>query len=175
LSIGNLHFKGSLVFNLRRTKLIFNNINYMKILILSIFVLETLLWNSLPAKAYKNEHLRRLLDSNSCRKCNLTGANLRGADLRNADLRGADLRGADLRGADLRGANLSTSLIKMARVRSLSIESVREDNIESNRSLNESFTESHGNTFMTGADLTGADLTGADLSGTDLTGIMGLP
>ncbi|QZZ23124.1 pentapeptide repeat-containing protein [Leptothermofonsia sichuanensis E412] len=63
------------------------------------------------ATAANPDHVRRLLNTNACPNCDLSGAdlrraNLRGADLRNADLRYADLRGADLRGANLKGANL---------------------------------------------------------------------
>jgi uncharacterized protein YjbI with pentapeptide repeats len=172
----------------------------MKVLIFSVITLEALFWNSLPAKAYNSEHLRRLLDSNSCPNCNLTaaplkGANLKGADLRGADLRGADLRGADLRGANLRGANLSTRAMgKVAGaspifgrygVQSKDENGTRVTDNDVHRSINESTeaetTLSLGSasndkkSLLMGADLTGADLTGIDLTGTDLSGIIGLP
>ncbi|MEM1256769.1 MAG: pentapeptide repeat-containing protein [Cyanobacteria bacterium P01_H01_bin.21] len=68
------------------------------------------------------DNVRRLLNTNECRGCDLRGANLEGANLsgailtgatlsganlKGANLSGADLKGANLRGADLTGANCS--------------------------------------------------------------------
>ena len=55
---------------------------------------------------FKQEDLDKLLSTNQCPKCSLSGADLRGADLRGANLRGADLSRANLTGADLWGINL---------------------------------------------------------------------
>ncbi|MDH3348030.1 MAG: pentapeptide repeat-containing protein [Desulfobulbaceae bacterium] len=82
------------------------------------------------------KNFNRLIESKSCRSCDLSGVdlnrvdlsgadlegahlvgaklfltNLSGADLRNADLQGAGLGGADLAGADLRGANLTGAML----------------------------------------------------------------
>lgn len=51
-------------------------------------------------KTYKESHLKRLLKTKKCPKCDLSGA-----DLSNADLVGADLRGAELSAAKLDGVN----------------------------------------------------------------------
>lgn len=82
----------------------------MKLNILVTALIATFALGSSVAAA-NPDHVRRLLNTNACPNCDLSGAdlrgaNLRGADLRNADLRYADLRGADLTGANLRGANL---------------------------------------------------------------------
>lgn len=63
------------------------------------------------AQAENPEHVRRLLTTNACYGCDLSGAilsdaHLIGADLRNANLSGAQLVGSNLEGADLTGANL---------------------------------------------------------------------
>ena len=64
------------------------------------------------AEAANSGHLRDLLKTKKCQKCDLSGAglvmaNLSGADLRGANLSGANLSRANLSGADLRDADLS--------------------------------------------------------------------
>lgn len=81
---------------------------------------RTLVWVTLsllccwprPVAAFVQEDLDRLLKTNECPKCDLSGASFAGKDLAKAKLPGADLRGADLTNAslsmaDLAGANLS--------------------------------------------------------------------
>ena len=46
---------------------------------------------SVGVGAFNESHVRRLVETNKCPGCDLTGA-----DLTNANLVGADLRGADL-------------------------------------------------------------------------------
>jgi uncharacterized protein YjbI with pentapeptide repeats len=92
----------------------------MKGLFAAVAVLATLVGSS--ASAFDPAHLKRLMETNECKGCelsnaNLLGAKLRGAilveailasaDLRNAILREANITGANLGGADLTGANLS--------------------------------------------------------------------
>ena len=92
----------------------------MKRLFAAVAVLATLVGSS--ASAFDPEHLKRLMETNECKGCelsnaNLLGAKLRGAilveailasaDLRNAILREANITGANLGGADLTGANLT--------------------------------------------------------------------
>jgi len=55
-----------------------------------------------------------LLETKSCRGCNLKGVNLNRADLEGADLEGADLSGAKLHLANLAGANLKNSNLQGA-------------------------------------------------------------
>lgn len=64
------------------------------------------------ATAFVQEDLDRLLKTNECQKCDLSGASLAGRDMSKAKLEGANLSGADmtrasLSMADLAGANLS--------------------------------------------------------------------
>lgn len=101
------------------------------------------------AHAEDANHLRQLLSTKECAKCNLVNAglvlgNLAGANLSQANLVGANLSQANLTGANLRGANLSGTSLYGA--------------------------------DLTGADLTGANLTGTDLreaylAGANLTGV----
>ena len=87
----------------------------MKRLFAAVAVLATLVGSS--ASAFDPAHLKRLMETNECKGCelsnaNLLGAKLRGAilasaDLRNAILREANITGANLGGADLTGANLT--------------------------------------------------------------------
>ena len=89
-------------------------------LLATITVAVTLVATS--ASAFDPAHLKRLMETNECKGCelsnaNLLGAKLRGAilveailaraDLRNAILREANITGANLGGADLTGANLT--------------------------------------------------------------------
>ena len=58
------------------------------------------------ASAFDPEDLQKLLDTNECVECDLSGADLSGADLIRADLRGANLWMADLGAANLTEAVL---------------------------------------------------------------------
>ncbi|MBD1893542.1 DUF928 domain-containing protein [Coleofasciculus sp. FACHB-129] len=81
----------------------------MKQRILAAAGLLSVLWFATPVRAENPEHLKRLLETNKCLNCDLSGANLIGARLVAADLRGANLSGANLSGADLSGANLTNA------------------------------------------------------------------
>ena len=66
---------------------------------------------SQSVSAYKESDLRKLLNTNSCSRCDLRAAKLSGANLSRANLSGSSLSGVNLNGAnlflaDLRGANL---------------------------------------------------------------------
>ena len=59
---------------------------------------------TVPEKVMLN--IERLLDTNICDGCDLSGVNLSGENLESADLEGANLLNAILSGIDLEGANL---------------------------------------------------------------------
>ena len=68
------------------------------------------------ASAFVQTDLDRLLKTNECAKCDLSGAVLAGMDLSKAKLEGANLSGADLtktslRMADMAGVNLSGAML----------------------------------------------------------------
>ena len=58
------------------------------------------------ANAFDPADLQKLMDTNECVKCDLSGANLMDANLSGANLAYADLNGANLAGADLESARL---------------------------------------------------------------------
>ena len=95
------------------------------------------------AKAENLDHIRQLLSTKQCQRCDLQGAslvmaNLQSASLTNANLQQANLSRVNLIGADLRNAKLAGSSLSGAN--------------------------------LGGADLTGADLRNTDLRGTVFTG-----
>jgi uncharacterized protein YjbI with pentapeptide repeats len=66
------------------------------------------------AGAWVEEDLDKLLDTNACSGCDLSGALLYGEDLSGADLVGANLFGAQLPGANLSEANLTGANLHQA-------------------------------------------------------------
>ncbi len=83
-----------------------------RLTLMALAIVPTLL-AALPALGGEiDENISRLILTNACTGCNLTGADLSeahliGADLREANLQGSNLTGANLEGADLTQADLS--------------------------------------------------------------------
>ncbi len=75
----------------------------MKILIFVSTILWVVFCDFSSVKAVNLEHERRLKETGSCQKCDLSGANFSGRDLSGANLSGANLHDADLNGANLVG------------------------------------------------------------------------
>ncbi|WP_084639765.1 S-layer homology domain-containing protein [Geitlerinema sp. PCC 9228] len=63
------------------------------------------------------DHVKQLLETNECERCDLRQADLQGANLRKARLGGATLVGANLQGANLRGAILNEANLQGANLR----------------------------------------------------------
>jgi uncharacterized protein YjbI with pentapeptide repeats len=91
----------------------------MKLKLLVFGILSTTIFSPSLVQAYNPEHLRRLLATNSCAGCDLSGAKLKGANLSGANLSGANLKDADLSGANLSGANLSGATMPDGSIRSV--------------------------------------------------------
>lgn len=89
------------------------------------------------------QNLTKLVETKSCRDCNLQGVNLNRADLSGGDLQGADLTGAKLYLCNMSGANLRDAILR-----------------------NTGF----GGADLADADLRGADLTGTSLGGAYIEG-----
>lgn len=87
--------------------------------------------------------IEKLLDTNSCYECDLSGVDLSGEDLSGADLEGADLSGAILNNTDLAGTNLKGATLRGAKLQKADLR--RAD--------------------LYKADLSEADLTDADFRG----------
>lgn len=108
-------------------------------------------------------HLKQLIATKECHKCDLSGAGLVRADLRGANLSGANLVGANLSranlsGADLTGANLSGVGLFGSNLSAAKLAGAN----------------------LSGADLRNtylmnADLTGVDLKAVNLQGAVGIP
>ncbi|WP_255527303.1 MULTISPECIES: pentapeptide repeat-containing protein [Trichocoleus] len=119
----------------------------MKAWIFVTVVLSTPVWSgTLLTRAENSDHLRQLLSTKQCQKCDLSGAGLVLADLSNADLREADLSGVNLSRANLTNANLSGAKLLGASL----------------------FGANLGGANLRGADLGSADLRTAYLWNADL-------
>lgn len=92
------------------------------------------------------ENKKRLIETNSCPRCDLTGVDLERVNLPGANLEGANLTRANLYLATLTKANLQNSVLKSAVLKGSDL----------------------ADADLRGADLRGADFTGAYLIGTKL-------
>ena len=111
-----------------------------------------------PARDSRNTvaqaaNVKRLLATNQCPGCNLSGANLAKANLRFANLLNANLSGANLGGASLIGANLNDANLMGADLMGAKLNGAR-----------------MMRTNLNGASLVEANLLGANLIGTNLNG-----
>lgn len=78
-----------------------------KLTILVITILAIVTWFPIPGRADSPNDFKRLLTTNECKGCKLSGSKLNEANLQNAELQGAELQGADLSSANLMNANLT--------------------------------------------------------------------
>jgi hypothetical protein len=145
----------------------------MKLLTILTATLALVTVPAWSAKADPASDLQKLLTTNRCEGCDLSGANLIGIDLSNAQLQGAKLNAANLSGADLSGANLTkvsavgTSLMG-ANLQKATL--VKASLIYANLAkaqLNDAILQG---TDLQGANLVGADLNGAKITDSDFVG-----
>ena len=116
-----------------------------------------------PAEAANPEHIRQLLSTKQCPKCdlsnaglvmgNLANANLSGADLSRANLSRANLTGADFSGANLTGASLFGANLSGANLSGANLNAVD----------------------MRDTVLAQANLVGASLTNANFLGAIGMP
>ncbi|MBT5434952.1 MAG: pentapeptide repeat-containing protein [Rhodospirillaceae bacterium] len=78
------------------------------------FVCSSLFGSDRGAAAYDEADLQRLMKTNVCVDCDLSGADLSGMNLGGANLTGADLSDANLRGADLSQAVVDRAVLTSA-------------------------------------------------------------
>ena len=115
----------------------------------------------------RQNNIRRLVLTNECAGCDLSGitlfeAHLIGADLRNAELTGADLTGANLEGADLEGANLSGANLTGA--------FLTDTSLANTQLVDVNFTGAHlYNTNVDGATMEDITLVGAEVFNTPIS------
>lgn len=122
-------------------------------LVIAISAPIVLLVLQAAANGFAQKALDRVLNGQSCVRCDLRGANLSGRKLHSINLRGAylirtNLAGADLVGADLRGAWLLQANLKRANLQEAKLEGAK----------------------LIRADLTSANLHKADLRHAKLAG-----
>lgn len=98
------------------------------------------------AQGKVEENKNRLIETNSCPRCDLTGVDLERVNLPGANLEGANLTRANLHLATLTKANLQNSVLRSAVLKGSDL----------------------ADADLRGADLRGADFTGAYLIGTKL-------
>ncbi len=101
---------------------------------------------------YDATHLKQLIKTNLCSRCDLSLAPFAGLSLQAAELAYADLSGADLRGADLSRANLQYANLAHTKLTGA--------NLSAAQLLGASLID----TDLTQTRLLGADLRQADLS-----------
>lgn len=115
------------------------------------------------------DHLQRLLKTNQCVNCDLTGANLEDTNLFGASLVGANLTGANLKGSNLGSANLTETNLTGAKLNNANLYLATLDTTNfSQADLSNAYLREAG-LFET--NFQGATLRGANLSRTNLSGI----
>jgi Pentapeptide repeats (8 copies) len=139
----------------------------MKLLTILTATLALVTVPAWSAKADPAKDLQKLLTTNRCEGCDLSGVNLIGVDLSNAQLQGAKLNAANLSGADLSGANLT----KVSAVGT----SLMGANLQKTTLVKASLIYANlakaqlNDAILQGTDLQGANLVGADLNGAKIT------
>jgi uncharacterized protein YjbI with pentapeptide repeats len=146
----------------------------MSRLLLSAFIV-TIAWMSAAAAIAANpKHVERLLKTNQCPLCDLSGADLGEANLYGANLVGANLQGANLNGANLGSANLTDANLAGAKLdRAYLYDAVIEATNFSRADLTNAYLKDAKltNVQFEGAKLQGANLSRANLVGTVLRGL----
>lgn len=133
--------------------------------------MATLAWLGISTSAYaaNPDHLKKLLATNQCPGCDLSGANLKdanlfGANLVNANLQGADLSGANLGSANLSDANLSNANLSQTYFYGATLEQAN----LSGANLQGAYLRE---AILSGSNLADANLKGANLSYTNLASL----
>lgn len=116
-----------------------------------------------PAEAANPDHIRQLLSTRQCPRCDLSNAGLVMANLANANLSGADLTRANLSRANLIGADLSNANLTGVSLFGANLSGAN----LSGANLNAADMR---DTFLAQANLVGASLTNANF-----LGAIGLP
>lgn len=119
-------------------------------------------------------HIQRLLKTNQCSMCDLSGANLAEANLFGANLVNANLRGANLAGANLGSANLTDAdLTGATLVRAYLHLAVLENTNLTQANLNGAYLKDAAiaNITVSGANLAAVNLSRTNLVGTNLSGV----
>ncbi len=139
----------------------------MKLLTILAATLTLIIVPIWSAQADPAKDLQKLLTTNSCEGCDLSGVSLVGIDLSGAQLQGAKLNAANFSGADLSDANLTkvsavgTSFVGANLQKTVLVKASLIYANLAKVQLNEA--------ILQGTDLQGANLVGADLNGAKIT------
>ncbi len=145
----------------------------MKLLTILAATLTLIMVPTWSAQADPAKDLQKLLSTNRCEKCDLSGVSLIGIDLSGAQLQGAKLNAANLSGADLSSANLTDASAVGTSFMGANLQKavlVKTSLIYANLAkaqLNDALLQS---TDLQGANLVGADLNGAKITNSDFVG-----
>ncbi|MFN9628607.1 MAG: pentapeptide repeat-containing protein [Cyanobacteriota bacterium] len=136
--------------------------------LVSLLLILTMLFSGWVdvAQAADSGALQRLEQSNSCNRCDLSGA-----DLAHKDLYSATINGANLTGADLSGSLMSDSRLAQATLEGANLQGVYLTGADLSNATLSHANLSNGkltNAILRGTSLNEADLQGADLSSADL-------
>ncbi|MEH2452924.1 pentapeptide repeat-containing protein [Nostoc sp.] len=107
-------------------------------------------------------HVKQLLTTKKCPKCDLGGADLTNADLAGADLREAELTNAKLDGANLQGADLTKAELRWR-------DDVGDKGKMGISEIGDDYCNVTYEASFKGANLRGAKLIQTDLSSLDLS------
>ncbi len=122
-----------------------------------------------PSLAANPDHVQRLLKTNQCPNCDLSGADLKESNLFGANLVNANLKGANLTSANLGSANLSDANLSEANLTQAYFDrSTLENAIFTKANLTQAYLK---NATTKGIKLDGAILRGAKLSQINLVGV----
>ena len=149
----------------------------MKTIILSTVIAGVVVCYATPAFSVNPEHVKRLLDTNQCPQCDLSGANLGdanlyGANLVNANLTSANLAGANLGEADFTDANLTGANLNQAYLRGAVLDNTNLSNADLTKAYlrDALLVEANiDNATLQGVNLSRTNLSGIDLEGVDLS------
>jgi uncharacterized protein YjbI with pentapeptide repeats len=115
------------------------------------------------------DHLQRLLKTNQCVNCDLSGANLEDTNLFGASLVGANLTGANLKGANLGSANLTETNLTGAKLNNANLYLATLDTTNlSQADLSNAYLRE---AVLSETKFQGATLRGVNLSRTNLSGV----
>ncbi|MGV0027585.1 pentapeptide repeat-containing protein [Phormidesmis priestleyi] len=128
----------------------------------------SLFW-AVPVFAANPDHVQRLLKTNQCPLCDLSGADLKDINLFGANLVNANLKGANLSGANLGSANLTDADLTGANLNRTYLDRATLENANFTKAdLSEAYLK---NALTKGILLTDASLKGTKLSQVNLIGV----
>jgi uncharacterized protein YjbI with pentapeptide repeats len=138
----------------------------MPVLTALMITILTMCWAT-SALAEKPDDVSRLLSTNACSQCDLSGVSLSRASLKSAYLSRANLRGADLNQAYLKSADLSHANLQETQL-------YRADLSNSNLGGADLSDANLVEAIVSNADLGAANLSRADLHGARFSGFAGV-